>query len=420
MKDVLQPSLRRPNAPSGKIADIEFLRGLAIALTLIAHLILAFPDWAGLTAFNSRHWLGSGVDLFFVISGFVITASLRNQMGRVWDALHGGGGKDLGAVRDRCRLASRVLAAFWIRRAFRLLPGAFATIGLTLVFIALFSPRAIGATLGGFWLHAEAAAAALLQVFNVWGWRRLVHGGDVTLFGAYWSLSLEEQFYFLFPFIMIACGSMRRLGLVALAVVAGLFFVRKSLPSDAMWWFRVDGLFWGVAIACFRPNLGFVTRWKPGAKWVLGALVLAVCIGGLTETIILMWSHDSANGAMLLFAAFLVAVASIDAGLFQFPLLGRAFVYLGERSYAIYLLHILIFAGVQAIGDSLLEAGASPLWANVGKALLVLLSLAPIDLFHRSVEIRFRNVGRRISMKLLAGSGGVEARDGLAAQDPLR
>jgi peptidoglycan/LPS O-acetylase OafA/YrhL len=419
MKDVLQPSLRRPDAPSGKIADIEFLRGLAIVLTLIAHMILAFPDWAGLTAFNSRHWLGSGVDLFFVISGFVITASLRDQMDRVWDALYGGG-KSLGAVRDRCRLAGRMLAAFWIRRAFRLLPGAFATIGLTLVFIAVFSPRAIGATLGGFWLHAEGAAAALFQLFNVWGWRRLVHGDDVTLFGAYWSLSLEEQFYFLFPFVMIACGSMRRLGLVALAVVAALFFVRKSLPSDAMWWFRVDGLFWGVALACFRLNLDFVTRWTPGAKWALGALVLAVCIGGLTETIILMWSHDSANGVMLLFAAVLVAVASVNGGLFQFPLLGRAFVYLGERSYAIYLLHILIFAAVQVIGDALLEAGSSPLWANGGKALFVLLSLALIDIFHRSVEIRFRNVGRRISMKLLAERNSVDAPDGLTAQEPLR
>lgn len=419
MKDILQASLRRPDAPSGKIADIEFLRGLAIVLTLIAHSILAFPDWAGLTAFNSRHWLGSGVDLFFVISGFVITASLRDQMRGVWDALCGGA-KSYGAARDRFRLAGKILAAFWIRRAFRLLPGAFATIALTLVFIALFSPRAIGATLGGFWLHAEAAAAALLQLFNVWGWRQLVHGGDVTLFGAYWSLSLEEQYYFLFPFIMIACGSMRRLGLVALAVVAGLFVVRKSLPSDAMWWFRVDGLFWGVAIASFRPNLDFVTRWKPGKKWVLGALVLTVCIGGLTETIILMWNYDSANGVMLLFAAVLVSVASVNADLFQFPLLGRAFVYLGERSYAIYLLHILIFAAIQAFGDALLEAGAPPLWANLGKALFIVSSLAPIDLFHRSVEIRFRNVGRRISMKLLAGSDGVEARDSLAAQDPLR
>ncbi len=391
--------------PSVKIADIEFLRGLAIVFTLVAHSILVFPNSAGLLALMSSHWFGSGVDLFFVISSFVITASLRSQILPIWDEvlpMPGHRKEDANGNRDRRRLVVRVLAAFWIRRAFRLLPGAFATIALTMVFIAFYTPKAVGGVLGGFWVHALAGVAALLQVFNFYGWRQTVSGDPVTLFGAYWSLSLEEQFYLFYPFILVACGSMRRVGLVASLIVISMFFVRKNLPYDAMWWFRVDGLFWGVAIACFRPSIGPSIRLGRHTKMVTTAVAVVLCSVGLTETTIRMYAYDSANGVTLIFAAMLVILASWNQDLFQFRLIGPLFVFLGERSYAIYLLHILVFAMAQLTNAAALKAGLPSTLAAMATGLFILVSILPIDLFHKYIEVRYRELGRQISAQILS------------------
>jgi peptidoglycan/LPS O-acetylase OafA/YrhL len=387
-----------------KIYDIEFLRGLAIVYTLVAHSIVVSPDSAILIAFLSSHWLGSGVDLFFVISGFVITASLRDQMSRIW--LSSSSREELGphSVRDRLAPIRKVLVAFWIRRAFRLLPSAFLTVFLTLAFLAFFSPRAVGGVLGGFRLQVEASLAAALQLFNFWEWRQLAAGGELSLIGQFWSLSLEEQFYFVFPFIMIASGSLRRLGLVAGLIVAGFFFVPKTLPSDLMWWFRVDGLFWGVAIACFRPKLAFLDRLGGAPKHAFALLLLIICGLGLTETIIRLYDWKSANGVMLLFAATLVFFAAANRDLFRFGPFGGLLFYFGERSYLIYLMHKLIFAIAQLIGEAAQRATSSSAWASAAQGLFLLASLAPLELLHRQVEIRFRDVGRRIAGNLVARS----------------
>ncbi len=389
-----------------KISDIEFLRGIAIAFTLIAHLFYAFPDATPVNAFLGRHSFGSGVDLFFVISGYVITTSLTADASRLWSAYRRRGLRLMSRVTDdsRAYLASvgKTLAAFWVRRAFRLFPSAFATIFLTMLFIGFFAPRTSGWTLGGFWLHAEAALAAFLQLFNVWYWRQVASGGNAVLFGAFWSLSLEEQFYLVFPIMMLAFGSLRRVGAVSAIIIAALFFLPKNTPYDAMWWFRVDGLFWGVLIACARPRLGFLARLSRINQLSIAGSLLLLCCFGLTETTIRLSEQNYAGGLMLVFAAILVLISSQDLNLFQFPVFGVFFVKLGERSYIIYLLHILIYSTIVIVGDAVNLITLSRPLAIIAQVLVIISSYFVTEFFHRNVELKYRALGRNLSTKILS------------------
>lgn len=141
---------------SGRIEDIEVLRGLAVSWVVVWHtrgeLFVELPG--ALEAFYRYFGGGSGVDLFFVISGFVITRSLAP----ILEACSG--------WREWWRHA----VAFWIRRAFRLLPSAWLCLAAIVVASAVFNRS------GAFHPLEEnlvGAGFALLQLANLclaWTW----------------------------------------------------------------------------------------------------------------------------------------------------------------------------------------------------------------------------------------------------------
>src|SRR5262249_2319127 len=110
--------------------EIEGLRGVSILFVLIAHAHLIAPGSALTSVVRVNAQLGTGVDLFFCISGYVISRVLIEELDRA--RLRGAG-----ATWD-------VLKRFWIKRAFRLLPSAYVTIALTLLFTALFRDDLFG------------------------------------------------------------------------------------------------------------------------------------------------------------------------------------------------------------------------------------------------------------------------------------
>lgn len=391
--------------PSQVIKDIEFLRGLAIALTLIAHLSAVYPNSSTLKDFLSHHWLGSGVDLFFVISGFVITGSLRGRMQNIWSqssSVENSLTKKRGVGEPTYFEVKRTLFSFWIRRAFRLLPGATVTIIVSMVFIYFFTPAVMNGHMANFHTHIIAGSAAFFQIYNFWIGPQISTGIPSTLFGAFWSLSLEEQFYLFYPLLLVFAGSWRRVGQISLIIIFGMFFVRKSLPSDFMWWFRFDGLFWGVAIAIYSPQISWINKQFSIGKAAASLGILIVCTLGLTQTLIELYQHDYANGVTLFFAAALVFVASLDKDFFNYPVIGPLFQFLGKRSYAIYLLHILIYCSAQLIRTSAMGSGLPMMAIEFLTIAFIGLSLVPVELFHRYIEMHFRDVGRKMSERILA------------------
>jgi peptidoglycan/LPS O-acetylase OafA/YrhL len=314
----------------------------------------------------------SGVDLFFVISGFVVSRSLFRLLPSVTVTANE-------TVLDRLVQARHALYVFFVRRAMRILPSAW------------------------FWAVVPLAASVLVETRNApFGgpsdlWRELLaivsfrynyatlHGISRNL-GWYWSLAVEEHFYFLLPFLLVMVPSMPKrfyLALIGLALVAivirpwtssladlGPSYAQKASHN------RFDALFTGVAIACSRA-LGWGSRLQLKHRrltglLVLGALVLLFVISGdLPDAF--MKSHGLIVNEGL--AAFVVFLASLDQGLvlalgpFQSVL-----EWLGSRSYGIYLIHQTAMHAMRAVEDHrsgwfVARAGLS------GNAVVVLASL---------------------------------------------
>ncbi len=155
--------------PSGFRPDIQALRALAVSAVLLYHL------WPGLVPGGYV-----GVDVFFVVSGFLITGLLVREL----------------------EATGRVdLLAFYAGRVRRLLPAALLVLGVSLAVLVVFMPPVV-------WRNnvAEIAAAALyvlnwalgLQQVDYLASRRLPR-----LVQHYWSLSLEEQFYLVWPILLL-------------------------------------------------------------------------------------------------------------------------------------------------------------------------------------------------------------------------
>lgn len=172
----------RPNSIN---KEIEYLRAVAILLVVGNH-YLDILGWGTGPVLIFGAW--TGVDLFFCISGFVISKSFLTALEK-----HG---------RDGRRWL--VVQAFWVRRFFRIIPSAWFWVAV-LVFCSLFFNE-----YGQFPKFSAALRSAVAIVSYVANFA-LYTGALVNPFRIYWSLALEEQFYFVFPFFIlmpaVVCGT---------------------------------------------------------------------------------------------------------------------------------------------------------------------------------------------------------------------
>lgn len=358
-----------PHAPG-----LDTLRALAILLVLGMHYPRSgAPAWfLDLTRYG---W--TGVDLFFVLSGFLIGRQLLAPLA------HGG---------------RPALGDFYLRRLFRILPSYW----VVLAVYALVPPARE---------HAELAAPV---------WRYLTFTQNLALeggaFAHAWSLCVEEHFYLVLPLLaLLLAGRVRARGLVALlvAVVLGGLALRAVLfqvayaphaaSDDARgvywhWlyfptWSRLDGLLAGVALALvqtFRP--AWWARWLR-APWA----VLAVALGVLWAARPLCAQGQTLLGATLTYPvlslgyAALVVFAVSEAGA---RVLGRVpgARTLATLAYPLYLAHLLVLKAVR-LAFAPYGMGAYHPAAAAAYALGV---LAVAALLHRGVERPFLRLRDRL------------------------
>jgi peptidoglycan/LPS O-acetylase OafA/YrhL len=208
------------------IPTLDGVRGVAILLVLAAHITWLLPQETSRFARLAGGWLSlgwCGVQLFFVLSGFLITRILLARKSQ-----------PSGYYRD-----------FYTRRALRIFPLYYAALGV----IALLRYGAgiqIGPEGSGWWWY-------LLYTQN---WTNAA-GHIPPGVGHFWSLAIEEQFYLLWPFLVLHC-SRRTLGRLYIAVVAGVILVRLvgayALGTPAVWLYQatpaqLDGLAMGALFA---------------------------------------------------------------------------------------------------------------------------------------------------------------------------
>lgn len=355
-----QTSLSAAGGAEVRISQLDGIRGLAIALVLIWHgvfgLVQVVPGSPAAYALRALSLTWAGVDLFFVLSGFLI-----------------------GGILLANRHSARFFTTFYARRACRIFPLYYVMLAIFLACGAL--ARADAMPEWQRWLFGGAlpawSYATYLQNFHVAG-----SGLGANWMAVTWSLAVEEQFYLVAP-LMIWSLSPR-----ALPVVLSVLIVLAPICRVALQWrldpsglasyvllpARWDALFLGMLAAWAFRQPGCVESLRqvlPAIRKALafGLVILAAMIA--TNQNIGSWGMTAAGYTVIAACALaMVLLAMISAGGVVHRLLRvRPLVWLGTISYGVYLFHQPI-AGV--LHGVLL--GQPPRVTNVTEAAVTLLS----------------------------------------------
>jgi peptidoglycan/LPS O-acetylase OafA/YrhL len=306
---------------SGKISvehkvlrsDIQALRALAITTVVIFHL------WPGRLPGGFV-----GVDVFFVISGFLITTHL------------------LKSVENKTFKISN----FWVRRVRRLLPASFTVLISTAIAVLVFVPVQL-------WLQWLKEIQASILYFENWilaidAVDYLALSNEASPTQHFWSLSVEEQFYIVWP----------------LLIAVALLFVRKRSPQvqrismlAILVLITLSSLIYGICLTQAEPAIAYFST--PVRAWEFGAGALVAFAPAVKNKVVA--EITSVIGlALIAYASFtftsalpfpglwalvpVLGAAAVIVGSANSGLLGKVFEFkpfqwLGERSYSIYLWH---------------------------------------------------------------------------------
>ncbi|MBO1269172.1 acyltransferase family protein [Arthrobacter cavernae] len=318
--------------------DIQGLRTFAVVAVVLDHLL----DWP------SGGFVG--VDIFFVISGFLITGLL---------------------LREQERTGTISFTGFYKRRAKRILPASLLVLVVTVVvsYFVFGWSRFVGVV----WDGLAAALFAGNWRFAAVGTDYFQADGPVSPLQHYWSLAVEEQFYFVWPWIMLLVFVMvaRRSGQGAARAGAGVAIVVISVASFAwaLWesqnnngvaYFSTFSRTWelgiGAIIAVVAPALTRIPRAiRPLLAWV-----------GISGMVLSLFAVENGPAFPAPFAALPVLSAAlvIIAGTgtsehrFIWPLTNKVSGYIGDISFSLYLWHFPVII----IGSQIVD-GSTPLGA---------------------------------------------------------
>lgn len=385
-------------ASSRKNNDIEILRAFAIVYTIVLHLTVLLPTDSAILVPLKYLDLSVGVDLFLVISGFVITGSL------------------IASTRHTAASRRPLMFSFWIKRIFRLLPAAWTWVIIACAIQLLI----IGFTDIPYSLRdiSLRTAAALGNVMNIYMPYCLASGGGLhcvidNFLGHYWSLSLEEQFYLVFPFLFFFLSRKSLATLLIAAILAQLLWQRPFFTYA--WYLKTDALCWGILLGLLAEKnqyrlyipalLRFPRLARAGGLALLALLpVIAASSQGIGT---MMKPYGVALVAAL--CAAIVWLASHDSNVFSIGrLYQRSMLYLGSRSYSLYLSHLVVFMGTRDLLGYFGAGLAATIGATAFNTLQVMVAIAltflGAELTYRFVETVLRARGRIIAARQLPPS----------------
>jgi len=374
------------------LPGLDGMRALAVVAVMVYHA-------------NSSWLVGGflGVEVFFVISGYLITLLL---------------------MAERERTGRVDLVDFWIRRARRLLPALFVMCFLLLAYTAFFKADVLGKLRGDL-------LAGLFYVSNwyqIWVGQGYSAAGDFAPLRHLWSLAVEEQFYLVWPIVMLLLlrGGTRKLANTALLLVGAAVFVTIvtavlyhpgpvqtcELTPQAYWQVggrcvsKADALYLSTITRSSGLLLGaaFAMVWRPvaimrGPLRNAGRTMDLLSIAGLVVLGLLCWkvhflTPDGADawlfrgGFLVTGLATLVVIAAVTH---RYSLAGRVignplFKYVGTRSYGLYLYHWPIYQIIRKVAGNPLS------WQQFAVAMVFTLIITELSYTYIETPVRRREV----------------------------
>ena len=350
------------------IPAIDGLRALAVIAVMFYHLGFSWIPGGFL-----------GVDLFFVISGYVITRLLL-------DSIEQSGGLDL--------------RGFYLARARRLLPALLFTVITTTIAIGIWAPDTIKRFI-------TDLPFALTGTMNWWLVAKeqdyFESIGRPPLLQHTWSLAVEAQFYLVWPLILYFI--LKRLGknripfaALLIAAASGIALLIVSLSIDASnssdvshIYFGTDthsiGLFLGAALAVSWIPQNFTTKVSKKAQDFIDGVGIFGFIGILATFLLINESEPTlykiAFPLAAIFGAAIIMSVVHPASRFAPILENPVLIWIGQRSYAIYLWHWIIFQVTRPTVDL-----AGQTWALYSLRILIVFALADISLRYVEMPIR--------------------------------
>jgi peptidoglycan/LPS O-acetylase OafA/YrhL len=344
-------------------APLDGLRAVSILLVITAH--ASDPLFSGLHG-------AVGVTIFFVISGYLITTLLLREEER----------------RGRARIK-----AFYIRRAFRILPLYYLTLAAYIVLIGI--------------LHLQAGSSSLWHSLPWY----LTYQNDLVPHGAgafnhSWSLAVEEKYYLLWP-LMFAIPMLRKHRLPVVGGLAAATALASLWPATRYFAIYTPILL-GCTVALVLDNPVLYQRAVRLATTPVALLLIAALI---------VWVPSFENGSDV-HVVFSVLIALLFPAVLVGPrwlsglLSNKVAVYIGTRSYAVYLIHRI----VKGVIDRAIGYGSTSVPHELLHfVLIVVLSLAAAEVMCRLVEQPMIRIGRRLaatSRRERTLPAGVEVRAG--------
>ena len=362
MKSETRDSLFRSLLKHVYYPSLDGLRTVAIGIVLCAH--------GGVPYFRSG---GVGVDLFFVLSGFLITTIL---------------------ITEQARTGTISFRNFYARRFLRLAPALFLTCGFVGVAMTWAEGRFPGTEI----------ALSLSYTAN---WAIAFYNYHLTWLNHCWSLSIEEQFYLIWPLAILGLeravrnpATKIRLLVIGAAVIAIYRATRVGVYTDERINFgldtRMDTLMTGAALAYFVHNLPG-RRLSDRLSKVLGRMAAPVGFVGVLAVIhIVTWYSPWMGwiGYVLVAGAAMLVIADLVIGrhsLLAKPLAWGPMVWIGRISYGLYLYHLPVYYLVEKIMPD------QPLGVRLSVKVMVSLSLAAASFY--LVEKKFLRLKDRFESK---------------------
>ena len=309
----------------GNVPGWNGLRGVAVLIVFVAHMEVILPIPTLLVIPGAT----VSLDSFFVLSGFLITALL---------------------LREQARYGKIGIGPFYRRRALRLLPALYVVVLANALFVYVSHQ----------WVHTEVPTIfSVLFYYSNFYSASASSPFNPTLAPGYqhlWSLSFEEQFYFIWPWLTIVLLTVRvRLRTVVVVLLSLITLIAAwrfwQFQETHRWWSlfvrtdsRADSILWGALFAHIWVRGKMPKRGLVVAGWIAAAFLLA-CLPFAKEEgpFVFLGGFDAIDLACAVLILAILDGRWVGRRLFEF----KPLVALGIVSYAFYLWHLPVFFAIR-------------------------------------------------------------------------